>query len=189
MTAARVIEPAVEPVSLAEMKTHLRLTSTAEDAFLEQLIKAARSQVEQETRRALITQSWRLYLDVWPVGRVVSLPVAPIQGIGQILVFDQDGLPQALSEEDWRLDKSTSPARIRVKPGAGLPSSAVMSIEIDFTAGYGAAASDVPADLRQSVRLLAAHWFEHREAGTELAMASVPHGLDRLLAANRVRLL
>ncbi|MBD8893498.1 head-tail connector protein [Roseibium litorale] len=189
MTATRVIEPVVEPVTLTEMKAHLRLTGTVEDAFLEQLIASARAQVEQETRRALITQSWRLYLDGWPLGRVVQLPVAPVQGISQILVFDEDGVPHALSEGDWRLDKSTSPARIRVKPGAGLPSSAVMSIEIDFTAGYGTAASDVPADLRQSVRLLAAHWFEYREAGTELAMASMPHGLDRLLAANRVRLL
>ena len=189
MTATRVIEPAVEPVSLAEMKAHLRLTSTAEDALLDQLISSARAQVEQETRRALITQSWRLYLDGWPVGRVVQLPVAPVQRIDQILIFDEDGVPHSLEETYWRLDKSTSPARIRVKPGAGLPSSAVMSIEIDFTAGYGAAASDVSADLRQSVRLLAAHWFEHREAGAELAMASMPLGLDRLLAASRVRLL
>lgn len=189
MTATRVIEPATEPVSLAEMKAHLRLTGTAEDELVGQLIAAARAQVEQETRRALISQGWRLYLDQWSAGRVVQLPVAPVQGISQILVFDEDGVPHALAETDWRLDKSTSPARIRVKPGAGLPSSAVMAIEIDFTAGYGAAAGDVPETLRQSIRLLAAHWFEHREAGTELAMASVPHGLDRLLAASRVRLL
>jgi len=43
------------------------------------------------------------------------------------------------------------------------PGKAANGIEIDFTAGYGAAASDVPAPLRQAVLLLVAHWYENRE--------------------------
>ncbi|GAA0784161.1 head-tail connector protein [Roseibium denhamense] len=171
------------------MRAHLRLTSTEEDTSLAGYIKAARSHIEQSTRRALIAQGWRLYLDAWPDGRVVRLPVSPVLSIDQITVFDLEGTPVALSPNDWTLDRSHHPERLKIKLGAGLPASKMLAAEIDFTAGYGPAAEDVPEDFRQAIRMLAGHWFEHREAGSELSVATLPHGLDRLLSTARVPLL
>ncbi|MEP3049678.1 MAG: head-tail connector protein [Roseibium sp.] len=189
MTSIRLTEPAAEPVAVAEMRDHLRLCGTEEDTVVESFLKAARSHIEQATRRALITQSWRLYLDAWPIGRLVRFPVSPVISIDQVTVYDFDGAPSILTSDDWRLDRSTQHERLKIKLGAGLPTSQMMAAEVDFTAGYGAASTNVPEEFRQAIRLLAAHWFEHREAGSELATASLPHGLDRLLSTARIPLL
>jgi uncharacterized phiE125 gp8 family phage protein len=57
-------------------------------------------------------------------------------------------------------------------------------IEIDYVAGYGSAADEVPADLRQAVLLLIAHWHEHRDAVVIAGSgAVVPSGFDRVVSA------
>jgi uncharacterized phiE125 gp8 family phage protein len=42
------------------------------------------------------------------------------------------------------------------------PGRVVAGIELDVEVGYGDAPPDVPADLRQAIRLLVAHWYENR---------------------------
>ncbi len=51
--------PAVEPVTLAEAKAHVRVDADDEDDLLGALIVAARVSVETEIRRVMIEQSWR----------------------------------------------------------------------------------------------------------------------------------
>ncbi|MTI43694.1 putative phiE125 gp8 family phage protein [Roseibium hamelinense] len=189
MTAHVVTPPAIEPVSLAEMKAHLRLTTGTEDDVVSGLIKAAREHVEQTTRRVLISQIWRLYLDDWPPGRIVQLHLSPVSAIQQILLYRLDGTPVILDPADYALQRGAEPPRVKVSLGSGIPSAELAGIEVDFTAGYGPAANDVPAPLRQAVKLLAAHWFESREAASEQDFANVPYGFDRLVMANRVPLL
>ncbi|MBS8258743.1 hypothetical protein DYI23_00805 [Roseibium polysiphoniae] len=186
MTSVVVTPPALEPVTVAQMRNQLRLTGAQEEDLLTGLIQAARQQIERETRRALIRQGWRLYLEAWPMGRIVSLPIAPVLSVDEITVYDLDGNGHVLDPSDYTLDRSSDPARIRIGLGAGGPAASLLGAEIDFSAGYGDNGQDVPAPLRQAIRLLAAHWFENREAGTDLAMTSLPHGLDRLMSVNRV---
>lgn len=63
-TLERVSDPEIEPVTLAEMKLHLRAFSsvTDDDAQLSSLIKGAREWLEDYTGRAMVDQSWRLTL-------------------------------------------------------------------------------------------------------------------------------
>jgi gp6-like head-tail connector protein len=70
----RVTQPDIEPVTLEEMRMHLRVFGTDEDAMILGLIVSAREWVEDETGRALIDQSWRLTLseDPWVYPNVVS---------------------------------------------------------------------------------------------------------------------
>lgn len=63
-----VTPPAAEPVTLADAKTHMRVDTTLDDAYITLLITAARQFVENWTRRALIYQTWRLVFDHWPGG-------------------------------------------------------------------------------------------------------------------------
>ena len=58
----RVNQPEIEPVTLAQMKTHLREFTgvTTYDTDITNLIIAAREWVEDYTGRALIDQVWRL---------------------------------------------------------------------------------------------------------------------------------
>ncbi len=188
MTAYLLAGPAEEPVSLAEAKAFLKVDDTAEDGLITTLIGAARLHVEGVTGKALLAQSWRIVLDDWPDGGVVKLPVAPLVSVTAISAVDDHGgshdiaLAQFLSEPD-RL--------IVPRVVVGMPVlQARQGLEIDYVAGFGTEPQDVPADLRQAVLGLVAHWHEHRDAVIVAGSgAVVPSGFDRALAPyRRVRL-
>jgi uncharacterized phiE125 gp8 family phage protein len=68
MTPILLAGPALEPLSLDEMRVYLRLETNDEDALVLSLIKAARNAVEQGAKRALIAQKWRIRLEAFPRG-------------------------------------------------------------------------------------------------------------------------
>jgi uncharacterized phiE125 gp8 family phage protein len=188
MTHMVTSPPAVEPVSVAELRAQVRLVHTQEDALLEHYIKAARQHVEGLTRRALITQTLRVILDAWPAGRAVRLPVGPVQDVLSVSLLGGDGVPQPLSPGEWRFYRGSEPGSLRAQPGAG-PAEPVNGIEIEFVAGYGEDGSSVPGPLRQAILLLAAHWYENREASVDFGNGTMPQALDRLLSTYRLVLL
>jgi uncharacterized phiE125 gp8 family phage protein len=55
--------PSVEPITLADAKSHLRVDTSAEDTLIQSLIMASRLHIEAALDLALITQSWRFRLD------------------------------------------------------------------------------------------------------------------------------
>ncbi len=66
MPSVLVTAPTEEPVSLAEAKLHLRVDYSNDDVLIGALITAARQHAENDTRRALVTQTWRQVLDQFP---------------------------------------------------------------------------------------------------------------------------
>lgn len=61
-----VATPAAEPVSLIEAKAHLRVDFTDDDLLIGALLTAARQHAETITRRALVTQQWKMTADQFP---------------------------------------------------------------------------------------------------------------------------
>lgn len=67
ITALTVVTKApMLPVTLKEAKRHLRISSTAEDAHISDLIKAATSWAERETRRRFVSQVVTFSMDRFP---------------------------------------------------------------------------------------------------------------------------
>ena len=66
MASILLTGPAIEPISLEETKTFLRIEHNDEDQLIAALIAGARSHIEAQTQTALITQDWRVVLDAWP---------------------------------------------------------------------------------------------------------------------------
>jgi len=129
------------------------------------LVAAARVHVETTTRRALISQGWTFALDAWPASGRVELPLSPLISVSTIEVHDEDGVPATLDPVTYEVDGASLPPRILRRRGHVWPSPGLLAggIHIDFTVGHGLLASDVPEPMRQAVRLLVGHWFEHRE--------------------------
>ena len=186
MTIYLLAGPAEEPVSLAEAKAFLRLDDTAEDALMTTLVTAARLHVEGTTARALIAQTWRLVLDCWPANRVVKLPVAPLLSLSAVTAYDDAATPHELGLEQFEIDAAT-PRLLLPVDVEGMPALRErQGLEIDYVAGFGADAGDVPADLKQAILVLVAHWFEHRDTVVLSGPGNgEPAGFERLVAGYR----
>ena len=147
---------------------------------------AARNHVEIETRRALITQSWRLVFDCWPgVGRIDVRP-APLRSIIAARVYDAAAVTHTIDLQAFIPDTASS--TITFAPWTLMPPGRVAAgIEIDVSVGFGDAASDVPEPLRQAIRLLIAHWYENRRVASTVGESSVlPATVSALIAPYRM---
>src|SRR3989338_876330 len=84
LTHALVTPPGAEPISLAELKAHLRLDGAEEDALLTSLTRTAREHLERTAGLALISQGWRLHLDVWSSSGSIEIGRGPVISIDAI---------------------------------------------------------------------------------------------------------
>jgi uncharacterized phiE125 gp8 family phage protein len=189
MSLTLTVAPPLEPVSLTEAKAHLRVDASAEDQFVTSLITTSRLQVEAILGLALIQQSWLWRFDAWPAPGVV-FPLRPITSIASVRTQNSDLSYTTVPPSNYILDGQGLPPRlVPVNAGFANPGAAALGIEITFTAGFGPAAGDVPAPLRQAILLLIAHWFETREPiladGT--AMPRFPDAVTGLIEPYRMR--
>ncbi|HEX3674032.1 MAG TPA: head-tail connector protein [Rhizomicrobium sp.] len=161
-----VTPPAVEPVTLDEAKAHLKVDTTDDDALITNLIGAARARAEWHTGRAFITQSWMLWLDAWPCGMPVEIPLLPVQAVSAVTTYAPDGTPAVLDTALYQVDVTS--ARVALKPGAVLPTllRPINAVSIAFTAGYGDAETNVPPLVRQGILDIAADLYTNRGDGT-----------------------
>lgn len=185
MTPILLVPPAAEPVTLAEAKAWLRLDTDDEDMLVTALMLAARMVVEAAIRRVLVTQTWRLVYDFWPVA---PIPVAPLSAVTAVRVHDAAGSTQALAPAAYRLVGGPDEGRLvfpQMPPASGRPAS---GIEIDVVAGYGGPA-DVPQPLKQAILMLVAQWHENRGDAEAASPDRLPPAVAALLAPyRRVRL-
>ncbi len=172
--------PAVEPVTLAEAKAHLKLDTGADDTLVTALIAAARARAEWHTGRALIAQGWTLWLDAWP--DVVEIPLPPLQAVASVTTYGRDDAAHDLDPSAYFVDLPSG--RIALKSGRAPPTDLrrLNAVAVAFTAGYGAAAANVPALLRAAILELIVFLYEHRGE----APAELPADCLALLAPYRV---
>lgn len=165
MPLALTSAPALEPVTLDDVKAHLRIDGPQEDTLLASLILTSRLHLEAALDLAMIEQGWTLQLDRWPKGQSVDIPISPLQAVTLVRVKNDAGGWDAIGPANYLADIAAKPPRVifhgAVRPVPGVPAA---GIEITFTAGFGAAPASVPAPLRHAIMMLVAHWYEHRES-------------------------
>ena len=185
MTTALITKPALEPVTLSEAKSHLRVESTDEDALIGELIEVARGYVERIVGIQLITQSWRQYEDCWPLTKCLNLKVRPVQSVSSITIYAADGTPTVISPIDYQLDNISDLPRLYLEEHPS-PGQTLNGIEIDIIAGFGDTGIDVPDTLKRAILLLVAHWYEFRGAVSPRDQpVSIPPGFDALISLHK----
>lgn len=189
MSLDLITGPTVEPVTVADAKVHLRVDHEAEDTLIGALIVAARRMAEHQLQRALITQTWELVLREFPAGSI-QLDKPKVLGIESVKFLDTTGALQTLDPGAYTLDAAT-------KPGFVVPVSSWLStytadnaVRVRFTAGYGPAAADVPADVVAWMLMQIGALYRNREAfAVGYSVADLPNRfVDGLLDAERVYL-
>jgi uncharacterized phiE125 gp8 family phage protein len=178
----------VEALPLGALRDHLRLGSgfaddALQDGVIEECLRAAMAAVEARTGKALMARVWRWSVTAWrDLGRQV-LPVAPVSAVTGFAIRDMNGVAAEVEAGRWRLEPDLHRPTV-VAMGLVLPTIPVGgAAEITFAGGFGPEWTDLPADLRQAVMLLAAHYYEHRH---EVAMAGgLPQGVAAMIERYR----
>lgn len=153
--------PTVEPVTLADVKIHLRTVTgdTSEDAaVITPLITAAREYCENVTGLALAAQTVKAYPDSWGLWR---LPRSPVTSITSVKYYDVDDAVYTLAATEYQVDLVDGLISILEDPGIELR--ALNPIVVEYTTGF-TTGNTCPMAIRQAMLLLIAHWYQNREA-------------------------
>ena len=150
----RISEPAVEPVTVAEAKNHLRLLLNDDDSQIANAIISARQSVERDTGKSLITQTWRLRLDMWPKDGI-TLHHAPVQSVSSITYVNDAGSTTTWLSSEYDVLSDGVPAHIQPAWNFDWPEvrGDYKGITVTYVTGYGDTGSSVPYELRSAVLL------------------------------------
>lgn len=152
---------------IAEFGAHLRLSSGFADsdeqmAALDLYLRGAGSAIEAVTGKALITRRLQWTVTRWRNGDRQTAPVSPVQSIVSFKVINVSGAEVVIDPSAYALLPEGNGAVVAGRGGAlpTIPEFGRAVLELD--AGFGADWNAVPADLRQAVLLLGAHFYENR---------------------------
>ena len=175
--------PQLEPLSLVEAKTWLRVDGTDEDSLIQALIIAARLMVESEIGLVLLAQNWRIIGDAWPEEETIPVRIGRILSVAGGRVFPVSGPAQALPSTNFEIIRGADSDAI-LPLSRPAPGRLRGGVEIDIRLGFGEFAAQVPEPLRLAVRQLVAHWFENR-GDAAMSERGIPASVRALLAPFR----
>jgi uncharacterized phiE125 gp8 family phage protein len=172
-------------ITVADLKSHLRVTHTQEDTLIGALRSAAISWVEEHCNIKLGSYTARGYLTDW---RPAYFPIGPVTAISEVkyqTTADKDYTTDltTLATTLWYTDEVTQPARIAFRDYPTTYDYALTPVVVTFTAGY----TTMPAPVVHAIRLLVAHMYENRQEEVIGAMTTrLKFGLEALLNPFRI---
>jgi uncharacterized phiE125 gp8 family phage protein len=141
----------------------LDIEDEQEDDDIESLITSAREAAEKHCKRAFITQQWDMILDEFEAE--MEIPLGKLQTIDEIYSRDLEYVESEVASTAYFVDTISDPGIVLFKRSYSPPVTARKSgWRIQFTCGYGDAATDLPKTLITAIKRIAAYWYENREA-------------------------
>ena len=190
----RQTSPAVEPVTVAEAKAHLRVDVSDDDTYIGTLITAAREWCEQYLDRTLVNTQWVMRFDSFPPDGTqdIELPRPPMSMAGtttavSLTFTSETGGTQAYSTNSFRVDRNSTPGAVKTLYGQTWPPHLMddNAVSVTWWAGYGSAGSSVPAAVRHAILMLVGILYEKRAAAESGSLNEVPFGVKSLLDSQR----
>lgn len=149
----------IEPITLTEVKAHLRLDTDSEDDLLNGLIAAATNMVEAYLGKSLIKKTWRFVINSTGDGmQGIELPRCPLIEVLSVSRLQPNGISHAIKR--YTLDPYT------LRPTVLCYS--LQPIEVIYDAGFGLLPKHIPASIRQALIMLVVHFYENRGGVMEI---------------------
>lgn len=179
-------------VSVSECKDWSRVDLSDDDVLIGALRTAAINYVENVTKLKMLRTTLTVRYNQVPTWNSLELPFGPFYydeaSDLTITYTDTNGSSQTFAATNYVTPASgTFIPVIGLKQGKEWPTLAEQNaaIQVEYKAGIGVASpiSGIEVEpLKLAVKMLVAHWYEHREAVDPVKMQIVPHGVDRILA-------
>ena len=177
------------PVSLTEAKAHLKVDTTADDTYIESLIKAATQLSEEYTNRffinTVIDQTCSSFKEL------ETLFKSKVNDVQYVKYYDSDNSLQTLSATVYDKMLSYEPSQIQLADGQSFPSITKRNDAViaRYTVGYGSSASDVPEIIKQAILLTIGNFYENRSSVVIGRIATeLPQNVKWLLNTYKVQI-
>ena len=150
-------------LTTAEAKTHLKVDTSADDTYIDNLVSAATESAQIFTNRYFINTTITQHGDQW--ADIATLFKSPVSSTLHIKYYDNDNTIQTLATSVYLTDLTHNPARVGLKPEQSFPDLAdrISAVQCKYVVGYGSAASDVPEGIREAVLLTIGNLYENRQ--------------------------
>ncbi|WP_321830670.1 head-tail connector protein [Thalassovita sp.] len=155
------------PFDLEDLKLHIRVDGDSEDDAVTNIGLTAAAELEQFAQIALLTQTIRVTIFDLEIGCGIDLPIGPVADTDTPIVIINGSVFTAFDfvggnrpHIRWRsanLTRDTS------------------RIVIEYQAGFGAAAADIPSDLSQALMDQAALHYDGRSPMDAKSLTTSPH--------------
>ena len=164
------------PVTVDEVKDHLRIDDSSENNWLRGQIEAATSDIEFYLKRQLISATWKLHLEDFPAQ--IEIRKCPVSSISSVQYYDSDNAQQTLATSNYDVDLNAQPARILASYGNSWPTSYQRpdAVTVTFVAGYGAR-SAVPDPIKNAIKHLVGYRYWNREGGDPEVVEGIKEGV------------
>ena len=176
-------EPGELPITLEEVKGHLKITVDAEDALLRSYLRAAFEWATESARRAITKRTYVVTRDAFPLS-VWDLPLGRVQSITSVKYIDADGVLQTwtASPLPYEVDLATdfSP-RLRPKGTESWPVTGdfLGAAQVTLVAGWDQV--NIPFTIRSAILLKVAELEQMRAPGDPEGEA-IASAADTMLA-------
>ena len=158
MIYKRTTDPTELAVSVADMKSYLRLSVATHDTLVQTLIEAAQRMLEARANIMLKTQTWDLSLSQSEVVKEVYMAKYPILGFSSITYYDDDNVLQSLTNSN-----NDYISFINGRPGSLIFDSVPSvydrpdAMKITFLGGY----QTVPDDIVLGIKMMVWRMYKH----------------------------
>ena len=196
-------------VATSDQKSFMRVDYSDDDSLIASLIKVSQNMAEEYTGRAITNQTLQLFLDRLPYysneqlregvytapdlnsnADYIVLPKPPVSAIAHVKYYANDDTASTFAASNYYKDTTSTIGRVVLKNGSSWPTLSELrqanAYEVQYTAGYGSSASDVPTPIIHAIKLLTTHLYENREIVTSMSVNSIPNTVSALLNPYRV---
>ena len=190
--------PTAQALSLQEVKEYLRVDDSTDERIVRPFIETATSLAEEHTGRALMSQTFTMYIDafnqmddpLWEGTRTgpdisyyknhIVLPKPPVTSVTSVSTFNDADTETTFAASKYYVDTVREPARIVLRTGEAWPTAlrVANAIKVVYVAGYTNAYT-VPEPVRMGMMQHIAYLYEHRGDMYE-AVAPMPPMVKRL---------
>ncbi len=188
LAPVRTAPPAGDVVSLDDIKRHLPVDHEDDDELLRGFLAAAVGHLDGYSGilgQALVEQTWKQ--GFCRFSDRMRLPLGPYLKDASVDYFDSDNVAQTLADTVFQVLADARGPFLALKPDQAWPGTCRRpdAVSVTYKAGFGTAA-DVPAPIKQAIRMTVAAWYEHRETVRvgETAV-EMPFGATMLIAPFR----
>lgn len=160
---------AVSPVTNQELADWLRLDDDT-DPILAGILTTVTGYTIERLQSELINRQRKTIYENWPVigttgdwqislsearrQQEIVLPYARLQSIELVELYGDTFTSY--------IEQDTSPAQIFIEASTLTSDGAQPAILLEYTAGFGATAADVPEAIKTGIKMMAASMYEHR---------------------------